>query len=189
MTYEPKCADFSAKLITTAELGLGHSEVEPRFTLHGLNSDLRYDLTFYASVLGTSDNLETVFTVDGLERQTAQLNPANNLNGFVTVPDVVPDAHGSITVELAAGAANSSPFHLTSIGALVVETVGPAMSLPRFDAVEMLHGTLSLEWSAEAILERAEHPAGPWTEVIPGSASSHSESVGETPIFFRLRLP
>jgi hypothetical protein len=23
MTYEPKCADFSAKLITTAELGLG----------------------------------------------------------------------------------------------------------------------------------------------------------------------
>ncbi len=101
----------------------GRSDVFPAFRLAGLDPALSYSLTFYASRMGVGDNRETEYTVSGANSTVVYLNPSNNdLDTTVSAEDILPDATGAITVEVAPGPNNDNGNHFTYLGALRIDT-------------------------------------------------------------------
>jgi hypothetical protein len=97
------------------------SNIFPRFKLTGLDPMQTYDFTFYASRMGVSDNRETGYTVEGANSGFAALNASANIETFVTVAGIEPDAAGEITIRLAPTAKNNNGNHFTYLGVMKVE--------------------------------------------------------------------
>jgi hypothetical protein len=104
--------------------GLGN--VFPSFKLTGLDPLLTYQFTFYASRMGVGDNRETLYTVTGAFSESATLNPAGNIDGFVAPTAIAPTAEGEITISLSPGAANNNGYHFTYLGVMRLEPAPPA---------------------------------------------------------------
>jgi hypothetical protein len=102
----------------------GLTNVFPSFKLTELDPGWSYDLTFYASRTGVSDNRETGYTVTGSNGGYVALDPANNVNNTATVLGIVPTADGEITISLAPTASNNSTKHFTYLGVLEVHGYG-----------------------------------------------------------------
>lgn len=91
--------------------------------IDGLNLNNAYSFTFFASRDGggyTPDRT-TVYTING---SSVSLNAANNISNTVQISNVVPDADGSVLIQIQAGSA--SPF--AYIGALVIEAFQPGIT-------------------------------------------------------------
>lgn len=99
----------------------GLENVTPVFQLTGLTPGLPYDLTFYASRMGVSDNRETRYLVEGATTAQADLNAGNNETETVTVSGIRPDAEGRITVRLEPGPNNDNANHFTYLGVLRID--------------------------------------------------------------------
>jgi hypothetical protein len=110
----------SDSLYGNTEAFSGQSNVTPIVRLTGLTPTQSYDLTFYASRIGTSDNRTTVYTATGASVSAASLNPAENVNGTATISGIQPDASGEIRIALTPGAANNNANHFTYLGVLQV---------------------------------------------------------------------
>ena len=118
-------------LFGNTETFSGAANIFPSFKLTGLNPDAKYDLTFYASRTGVSDNRETGYTVTGANSGFAALNAANNISSTARVTGISPNASRAITISLAPTANNNNANHFTYLGALRVDAVIPA---PEFQA-------------------------------------------------------
>lgn len=112
-------------LFGNTEIFNGLTNIFPSFKLTGLEQQNVYDLTFYASRMGVTDNRETGYTITGAGTAFAALNAANNINGVVTVSNVAPSAAGEITISLAPTENNNNGSHFTYLGVLKVETIPP----------------------------------------------------------------
>jgi len=110
-------------LYGNTELFNSRSNVFPGFMLTNLNPARTYSFTFYASRTGVSDNRETTYTVSGQNSGLATLNAANNLDNTATVPGIVPDTNGAITISLAPAANNDNSFHFTYLNAMRMDAV------------------------------------------------------------------
>lgn len=110
-------------LYGNTELFGGLTDVFPSFKLTGLDINLSYDFLFYASRTSVSDNRETAYTVTGASAETAFLNASNNVNDFVTVTGVVPNAQGEIIIALGPGPNNTNSNHFTYLNAMSVTVV------------------------------------------------------------------
>lgn len=97
------------------------SNIFPSFKLTALDGLLTYDFTFYASRMGTRDNRETGYTVIGANTGFAALDVAANVDDFVTVTGIAPDAAGEITISIAPTEHNTNSYHFTYLGVLKVE--------------------------------------------------------------------
>ncbi len=78
--------------------------------ISGLNTNLHYALTFFASLLNPGANLQTEYRVthaDGVV--TNHLNPSNNTASVAATAPLRPDSNGYLTIDLLAGPANTDP--------------------------------------------------------------------------------
>ena len=87
----------------------------------GLNLNMKYDFTFYASSQAYGD-VNVAYTINGV---TTLLNASLNVNGAQTIYGVTPDNYGNVTISIAAGTPTSQ-FGL--IGALVIGAYTPSAS-------------------------------------------------------------
>ncbi|MBN1806120.1 MAG: hypothetical protein JW837_12800 [Sedimentisphaerales bacterium] len=99
----------------------GLTDIFPSFKLTGLDPMLIYDFTFYASRMSVRDNRETGYTVTGSNSGFAALNPALNMDTFVTVTGIEPDQAGEITIDLAPTVNNVNSNHFTYLGVMKLQ--------------------------------------------------------------------
>jgi predicted esterase len=92
--------------------------------LSGLNLNMSYNLTFFASSRAYGD-VNVAYTVNG---KTALLDVSLNTKGTVTLYGIVPDSNGEVTISIAPGT-STSQFGL--IGALIIQGYNKtALTLP-----------------------------------------------------------
>jgi hypothetical protein len=103
----------------------GLSNVFPSFKLTGLDPAETYDITFYASRTGASDNRTARYTLAGAATSSVDLNAANNVDTTVIAEDVVPNGTGEITISMAPAPSNNNANHFTYIGVMTVTGVVP----------------------------------------------------------------
>jgi hypothetical protein len=175
-------------LYGNTEVFSGLTNIFPAFELNGLDSAFGYDLTFYASRTGVSDNRETGYTVEGAATNLTVLNAANNVTNVARLEGVRPDASGRLVIRLAPTARNNNANHFTYLGVLRVDPRPPVLM---FRSPAMRAGRLELDWSGTGRLEWAPNPSGPWTAVDPSPAPPWSEPLqGLGPQrFYRLVRP
>jgi fibronectin type 3 domain-containing protein len=91
--------------------------------IEGLNITSQYNFVFFASRDGggSSPDRTTVYTVNG---KSASLNAVNNTSTTATVTNVVPDANGSVLIEIRAG--GFSPY--AYIGGMIIQSFQPGQS-------------------------------------------------------------
>ncbi|MBS1745373.1 MAG: fibronectin type III domain-containing protein [Bacteroidetes bacterium] len=87
--------------------------------LNGLNLNMKYDLTFFASA-NIGGDVSTAYSADG---KRVVLNASYNTDGTVTMYNVVPNQNGQIVITISPNT-NSSQYGL--IGAFVVQEANPA---------------------------------------------------------------
>jgi hypothetical protein len=97
--------------------------IVPKFQIIGLNAGAAYNLSFYASRTGATDNRETRYTVTGAATVTADLNASGNINTLASLNGVVADSNGEITIELTPGPNNNNANHFTYLGVLTLQSV------------------------------------------------------------------
>jgi hypothetical protein len=102
----------------------GLSNIFPQFKITGLDPQVAYTLTFYASRTSVSDIRETEFTVDGTNQVIVTQNASNNIDQTVQAADIMPAPDGSITVSIAPGPNNDNGYHFTYMGVLQIDWEG-----------------------------------------------------------------
>lgn len=101
-------------------------------SLTGLNPALSYNLTFFASRTGVTDNRETAYTVTGASASTVYLNASNNTTDVVTALGVVPTATGTVSIDVYAGPNNSNGSKFYYLGAMQIQYVPEPATLGLF---------------------------------------------------------
>ena len=109
------------------------------FQVTGLNLEMKYDFTFYASSQAYGD-VNVAFTINGV---TTLLNASLNVNGTQTIYGVKPDKYGTVTITVAPGTP-ASQFGL--IGAMIVggftsSASGTEPALPASSKFEFTNST------------------------------------------------
>lgn len=84
-----------------------------KITLKGLNISMAYNLTFFGSRTSTEDRTTQYIANGGV----VTLQTANNSSMTATIPDVVPDENGRITIAVTPGGTSTFAY----IGALVIQ--------------------------------------------------------------------
>lgn len=174
-------------LYGNTELFNTRTNIFPKFKLTGLNIELGYTLTFYASRMSVSDNRTTGYTVEGATTGFTALNAANNITNLAVVSGIRPTPDGEITTSLAPTAANNNGNHFTYLGVLKIQ---PVLVPPTFTVKSIQNGQITLDWIDGGRLESAPTVLGPWTPLDPQPAAPYSENL--TPggnRFFRLVKP
>jgi len=101
----------------------GATDILPSFRLTGLDVELTYNLTFYASRLGVGDVRETGFAVIGESSTYVTLDPANNIENVVMAGGIIPDPNGQIVVSMEPTENNTNGMHFIYLGALKIEKI------------------------------------------------------------------
>lgn len=88
----------------------GKTVVESKLKISGLDKSKTYDLCFFGSRGGVSDNRETKYIATGTNTADAVLNTASNTSNTVCVQDIQPDSNGEVVVTITAGDNNSNSY-------------------------------------------------------------------------------
>ena len=117
-------------LFGNIELFRGLAQVIPRFKLTGLDPDTLYTLEFYASRMGSNDNREARYTVQGAAENFTDLNAANNETHVATLSAIRPSGDGSIAITVSPGPNNNNSSHFTYLGVLRISWPAPSSAQP-----------------------------------------------------------
>ncbi len=164
--------------------------------ISGLNTQLKYNLTFFASSIfsgaGIIDNGNTTYTINGT---TVSLHVQNNTRNTVNINNVVPDATGSIIFKMGK-AANAQVGY---INALVINSVfddGTAPLAPQLTSAQSVSNGVKLVWQDLAYNEsfykifRSTSIAGIYTQIDTTAAnvSTYVDSTahGNTQYYYKL---
>ena len=149
----------------------GIAGVFPSFVLAGLNPRMEYDLMFYASRGGVSDNRETDYTVAGMRDEVVALDPANNTDKYARLERCVPTPEGELSIAIAPGKANDNGNHFTYLGVLQI-TGGSSTSRidfpPRIASTHVSDSLLTIEFS-ETIERAGAEALGNYTLIASGA--------------------
>ncbi|MCC6240230.1 MAG: PEP-CTERM sorting domain-containing protein [Phycisphaerales bacterium] len=113
---------------STAQFG-GLTVESVRLTLKGLDSSQAYDLYFFASRMGVSDNRETEYEVAGATTTSAYLNAANNSGNITSLTNFFSDANGEITIKIDPGPNNTNGSGFYYLGVMELVAVPEPVSL------------------------------------------------------------
>lgn len=93
-------------------------------TLTGLDGSgaTTYDITFLASRMGVNDNREATYTITSPPLSTS-LDAGNNDSHVATIAGIVPDASGTLSIDVDPGANNSNGFEFYYLGGMKIESV------------------------------------------------------------------
>ncbi|MBC8034034.1 MAG: fibronectin type III domain-containing protein, partial [Chitinophagaceae bacterium] len=162
----------------------------------GLNPAGKYNLTFYAgSVFGSvSDNGTTNYTVGN---KTVSLYVQNNTRNTVSINDLVPDANGTITVNMSK-AANTPIGYLNALVITSLYSDGTAPAAPKTLAALNVPGEgVKLTWADAAYNEggyevyRSTNSAGSFSllNTTSSGATAYTDATvsGATQYFYTVR--
>ena len=96
----------------------------------GLNTNVAYTFTFYASRMGASDDRSALFTLAGLNSGSNSLNAAGNYAAVAAVSNILPQTNGTITLTVTKGPSNNNSTEYFYIGAIKMSYVGDAVAEP-----------------------------------------------------------
>jgi lysophospholipase L1-like esterase len=113
----------SDSLYANTEAFSGFGDLTPSFKLTGLDPELIYNFTFYASRLGAGDVRETGYTVTGANSTYVTLDPANNVDDAAIANGMAPDAQGEITINLEPTANSNNGYHFIYLGAMKMDEI------------------------------------------------------------------
>lgn len=91
-----------------------------QLTLSGLSAFETYDLLFYASRVGTSNNRNTTYTVEGGNGAHVVSLDANNVDDSVSVAGLTADENGRIVIDVGPGEGNNTTERFYYIGVLQI---------------------------------------------------------------------
>ena len=91
---------------------------QSQFKLSGLNKNATFNLCFFASRGGVSDNRETKYIVSGENSKTVNLNTTKNKTNIVCAENIKPDTNGDIIVTVSAGDNNDNAYGFYFLGAM-----------------------------------------------------------------------
>jgi hypothetical protein len=94
-------------------------------TVAGLEANGMYDLHFFASRIGVSDNRQTQYGVVGATTATAYLDAVNNTSNVASVLNIAPDANHQITINLSPGPDNTNASGFYYLGVLEITSAVP----------------------------------------------------------------
>lgn len=107
-----------------------------------LNKSLSYDFAFFSSRLGSTDNFEAKFLLNGADSCSAILDASNNADKIVTLSDVRPDENSTITLTVSAGPNNDNQYKFYYLNALRISAHCidiPEMPETDFSKYEITH--------------------------------------------------
>ena len=128
-------------LFGNTEVFQGLSNVFPSFKLTGLNPNLSYEFTFFASRTGVTDNRETGYFVTGANSGFVALNPSNNTTNVALIDAIRPTALGEITISLSPTPNNNNANHFTYLGAMRVRAHTSVATVMLTDLNHVYDGT------------------------------------------------
>ncbi|WP_031426609.1 T9SS type A sorting domain-containing protein [Flavimarina sp. Hel_I_48] len=88
------------------------------FTLSGLQQNMFYTFSIFASRTGVAGSKETLYTLSGATVETATLEVNGNRGNRVIIENMQADANGEISVNVTAGANNTSGNQFYYVGAV-----------------------------------------------------------------------
>jgi predicted esterase len=164
------------------------------FKLTGLDTASKYNLTFFGSRGGVSDDRTSVYTVKGT---SVSLNAASNSKNTVTISNLKPDADNTLTVNLQSGGSSAYGY----LNAMVIEKLfsdGTAPATPKdFKGTALPQGAASLSWTSVAYNEdgyqvyRSASAGGPFQQIgtTPAKASGYIDSTvaGNATYYYQVR--
>lgn len=108
-------------------LAFGTNPLTPQATLaiSGLNPNMYYNFTFFASRTGVGDIREAMYTVNGSNSGVGLLDASNNTSNVAVVADILSDAGGNISVLVEPGPNNNNSSRFYYLGALCIECIVP----------------------------------------------------------------
>ncbi|MGV3773424.1 MAG: GDSL-type esterase/lipase family protein [Verrucomicrobiales bacterium] len=159
----------SDSLFGNTESFNGLSNIAPAFKMTGLNPAAIYNLHFYASRVGVTDQRDTRYMTIGAATNFIELNAANNTNNVATLANLRPDAQGELKIEISPGAGNNSPNHFTYLGVLrlswtVITPRQPALISP----VHQADGSFTLQLLAnpgDTCIIQSSTDLQTWTDI------------------------
>ena len=164
-------------------------------SIYGLDPARQYSFTFFGSRDNVNDNRTSVYTMKGI---SVSLNAASNSQNTVTIPNLTPEADGSLVLTLSSGAGSSFAY----LNAMVIESVfddGSAPAKPRNLAAQYIGGQVRLNWTDQAYNEdayqvwRSTDPGEPFVLLNPGGNNSNLQSyndgniAGSTTYYYTVR--
>ncbi|WP_309380197.1 hypothetical protein [Cerasicoccus frondis] len=108
------------------------------FVFSNMSVGQTYNFTFYASRMGVSDNRETVYTLDGSNSGSVNLNPAGNIGNTVSLLGIEPTAGGDVTLTVSVGPNNTNGNEFYYVGGVEI------VAVPEPGAYALLAGVLML---------------------------------------------
>jgi hypothetical protein len=84
----------------------------------GLNTNVAYTFTFYASRMGATDDRSALYALNGANSGSNTLNGANNYSKVCVVSNIYPQSEGTITLEITKGPSNNNSSDYFYIAAL-----------------------------------------------------------------------
>lgn len=132
----------------------------------GLNSDLKYNFTFFGSRKELSNRI-TRYTING---QTVQLDCADNTQNTVSINGISPDINGSVTIDIAKSSTIYGYLNAMEVTAFVDSGTPPIA--PSLSSVTLNpNGTVNAQWLDNSASEegfrlyRSTSQAGPYAVV------------------------
>ena len=140
------------------------------YKLTGLDTAYNYNLTFFGSRGGVTDNRTSVYTVNGIN--SVSLNAAGNTKNTVTIAKVKPNTDSSFSITQATGTGAVFSY----INAMVIEKIYDnfqAPAAPKSFTISLQSGVPNLIWKDVAFNEngyevyRSINAGGPFQLVSP----------------------
>lgn len=86
----------------------------------GMNTNVAYTFTFYASRMAAADDRSASYTLTGENTGAGTLNGANNYSKVCVVSNIYPQSEGTITLEITKGPSNNNSADYFYIAALKI---------------------------------------------------------------------
>ncbi len=107
----------------------GFTEPTGGVTFSGMDPNLSYNFSFFASRMNVSDNREALYSLAGATNDSTTLDAANNTGTLAHIMGISPDANGDITLSVTAGPNNTSSFGFYYLGYVQITVVPAPASL------------------------------------------------------------
>ncbi|MDD2599265.1 MAG: hypothetical protein PHO37_08585, partial [Kiritimatiellae bacterium] len=96
----------------------------------GLNTNVSYTFTMYASRMGASDTRDAVYTLAGAATNSVVLDAVNNDSNVVIIPNVYADVNGVVDFSMVSGPNNNNDYKFFYISAMKIEYIPAEVEPP-----------------------------------------------------------
>ena len=96
----------------------------------GMNTNVAYSFTMYASRMGATDTRDALYTLSGANTDSAVLDAAGNDSEVVVVSDIYPNAAGEIEFSMTGGPGNNNSYGFFYLSAMKIEYIPAERNLP-----------------------------------------------------------